>query len=95
MKMLYKSTLFFVVFMFLGIVVYAAQETKNSGYKPKESQQSNTESTTILIFKAPVQSNNENGNVRKAGRAERTTVVPHINRLKADTRKNLLISMSA
>jgi hypothetical protein len=93
--MSYKLVLSFTLFTFLSIVTYAAQETRNPVYKPKETNQNtNTESTTILIFKAPIPSN-ENGTVKKAGRAERTTAIPSINRLKADTRKYTGISMNA
>ena len=95
MKPSFKLLFSITALTLLSVASFAAQEMKKPGYKPKDSQSSATEGTTILIFKVPTPENNEDGTLKKAGRAERTTSIPNINRLKADTRKTLLISMNA
>lgn len=78
-------------FTFMSLASFAAQESKKPAYNPKESQDSVSESTegaTILIFKV-TPGDNESGNVKKAGRAERTTAAPNISRLKADQKRTV------
>ena len=93
MKHSFKLLFSIAALTLLSIASFAAQETKKSAYKPKDTQNTATEGTTILIFKVPALENSEN--VKKAGRAERTTAIPNINRLKADNRKTVIVSMAA
>jgi hypothetical protein len=75
----------------MSIITYAAQETKKPAYKPKEASQA-TENNPVLIFKVTKPETAEP--VKKAGRAERTSAIPNINRLKAEnTRKTVVLGM--
>ena len=77
----------------LSMVSYAAQESVKPPYKPKSDHSSAADSPTILLFKIATPEAPEANPVKKAGRPERTTSVPNINRLKAESRKPVVLSM--
>lgn len=78
-----------------SMVSYAAQESAKAPYKPKESQGTSTNSPAILLFKISTPEDTPEANpVKKAGRPERTTAIPNINRLKAESPKPVALSMA-
>lgn len=84
----------FILSMF-SMVSYAAQESSKLPYKPKGTQSSSADNPAILLFKISTPEDAPEANpVKKAGRPERTTALPNINRLKAESRKPVALSMA-
>lgn len=88
MKLQVKVTFSVIALSFLSVVAFAAQESRKPAYKPGSTEQVRPqESNTVIIFKLAAPETTEES-VKKARRAERTTALPPINRLKAETRKS-------
>lgn len=86
-----KVTFAVIALSFLSAVAFAAQESRKPAYKPAAAEQVKPqESNTFIIFKLATPETTEES-VKKAGRAERTTSLPPINRLKAETRKTPVV----
>jgi hypothetical protein len=72
----------------LTAATYAAQESGKPAYKPKENNSAAMNSPAILLFKIATPEEVPEANpVKKAGRPERTSAIPSLNRLKAESRK--------